>query len=235
MNVRKVLYPLFAFVVVFSVHEFGHFFMAKLLGLHSTTFSIGIGPRIGKLFQWSGTEFIVSWLPIGAYVRTPGLLDADALTLFAISVAGVAANFIFTIPIVAWGFKRGIFQSIELAPASTPLVYALQIVLAVVKLTFKAAWLLLTSRSAGEIVGPIEIFKRLGALESFQMLLCQVALLSISIGAFNLLPIVPLDGGKLLFSFLSPLGVRYELLLIGQLWLFFGVWLLFYIRKKLAA
>jgi regulator of sigma E protease len=60
-------------VLVF-VHEFGHFLAAKLCGMRVDRFSIGFPPRaFGKKF--GETDYCVSWLPIGGYVKIAGMVD----------------------------------------------------------------------------------------------------------------------------------------------------------------
>jgi regulator of sigma E protease len=72
---------LFAFVamlgVLVFVHEFGHFFVAKLCGVRVVKFSIGFGPPvgIGRLrLRWErgGTEYVIAWIPLGGFVRILG-------------------------------------------------------------------------------------------------------------------------------------------------------------------
>jgi len=60
-------------VLVF-VHELGHFLAAKLCGMRVDRFSIGFPPRaFGK--KWGETDYCVSWLPIGGYVKIAGMVD----------------------------------------------------------------------------------------------------------------------------------------------------------------
>jgi len=63
-----------AFVVVIGVlvfvHELGHFVAAKLSGIHVHRFSLGLGAPIRWLsFTRGGTEYSISWLPLGGYVK----------------------------------------------------------------------------------------------------------------------------------------------------------------------
>jgi len=65
------------------VHELGHFFAAKLVGINVLEFGIGFPPRMVRLFSWGETEFTLNWLPIGGFVRPlgedmVGPLDPDA-------------------------------------------------------------------------------------------------------------------------------------------------------------
>src|SRR6186997_163508 len=53
------------------LHEFGHFIVAKLLGIRVETFSVGFGPRLfGK--KWGHTDYRVSGIPLGGYVKLGG-------------------------------------------------------------------------------------------------------------------------------------------------------------------
>ncbi|MCB9688497.1 MAG: RIP metalloprotease RseP [Alphaproteobacteria bacterium] len=58
--------------VLVVVHEAGHYLAAKAFGIGAPVFSIGIGPPLLRLFHWRGTDFVVSGLPIGGYVKLAG-------------------------------------------------------------------------------------------------------------------------------------------------------------------
>jgi regulator of sigma E protease len=66
---------LLAFVIVFGilvfVHEFGHFFMAKLVGIRVEVFSFGYGKRLFG-FKKGETDYRVSLIPMGGYVKLLG-------------------------------------------------------------------------------------------------------------------------------------------------------------------
>ena len=57
-------------ILVF-VHEFGHFIVAKMCGVHCTVLSIGYGKRLVG-FEWRGTDYRLSMLPFGGYVLMSG-------------------------------------------------------------------------------------------------------------------------------------------------------------------
>jgi regulator of sigma E protease len=61
--------------VLVIVHELGHFVVARMFGIGAPTFSIGIGPVVWRMFRWRGTDFVISALPVGGYVKLSG---ADA-------------------------------------------------------------------------------------------------------------------------------------------------------------
>lgn len=59
-----------AIVVLVAVHEWGHFFMARICGVKVLRFSVGFGPRIaGWTSSKSGTEYVIGLLPLGGYVK----------------------------------------------------------------------------------------------------------------------------------------------------------------------
>src|SRR5215831_19055028 len=94
--------------VLVLVHEWGHFIVAKLCGVRVDVFSIGFGPRIWG-WKKGDTDYRVSWLPLGGYVRMAGENPAEERTgaayeflsrprwqRFLIAVAGPAMNILLT-------------------------------------------------------------------------------------------------------------------------------------------
>jgi regulator of sigma E protease len=71
----SILGTLLAFAIVFGilvfVHEFGHFFMAKLVGIRVETFSFGYGKRLFGVKKGE-TDYRVSLIPMGGYVKFAG-------------------------------------------------------------------------------------------------------------------------------------------------------------------
>lgn len=65
-----------AFVVVLTplilIHELGHFFAAKSVGITILEFGLGFPPKVRKLFTWRETEFTLNWIPLGGFVRPLG-------------------------------------------------------------------------------------------------------------------------------------------------------------------
>ena len=69
-----MLINVLAFIVVLGVlifvHELGHFLAAKWAGIWVHRFSVGMGNPIKALtFQRGETEYAISWLPLGGYVK----------------------------------------------------------------------------------------------------------------------------------------------------------------------
>lgn len=69
-----------AFIVVLSiivaVHEYGHYIIGRLSGIHADVFSLGFGPVLAKGTDKHGTVWQVAAIPLGGYVKFAG--DADA-------------------------------------------------------------------------------------------------------------------------------------------------------------
>ena len=76
MSSPGFFFTLIAFLLVIGplifIHELGHYFVARLFGVKSETFSIGFGR---ELFGWTdrrGTRWKVGWMPLGGYVKFKG-------------------------------------------------------------------------------------------------------------------------------------------------------------------
>lgn len=63
--------------ILILVHEFGHFFAAKAVGIQVPRFSLGFGKRLWG-FHWGETEFVLSAIPLGGYVKMAGMEDDEA-------------------------------------------------------------------------------------------------------------------------------------------------------------
>lgn len=79
---NMILYTMITLGVLIFIHELGHFLAAKLLGMRVDRFSIGFPPRaFGK--KIGDTDYCVSWIPIGGYVKIAGMVDESMDTEFA--------------------------------------------------------------------------------------------------------------------------------------------------------
>lgn len=122
-----VFYSIIGFVlaigVLVVVHEFGHFWVARRLGVKVLRFSVGFGkPLWRKTAGADGTEYVLSALPLGGYVKmldeTEGEVKPEDLPRafnrqrlwkrMAIVLAGPAFNFLFAILAYALLFMIGV-------------------------------------------------------------------------------------------------------------------------------
>jgi regulator of sigma E protease len=116
MNFISIAYSIGAFIVAIGVlvtiHEFGHFWVARKMGVKVLRFSVGFGkPLWIKKSAIDGTEYVLAAIPLGGYVKMlderEGEVDANELDRafnrksvwrrIAIVVAGPAFNFLFAI------------------------------------------------------------------------------------------------------------------------------------------
>lgn len=64
--------------VLILVHELGHFWAAKAVDIEVPRFSIGLGPKMFG-FTRGETEYVISWLPLGGYVKMAGMEEMEAI------------------------------------------------------------------------------------------------------------------------------------------------------------
>jgi regulator of sigma E protease len=122
----SVLWSLLAFLVAISilvtVHEFGHFWVARRMGVHVLRFSVGFGRPLWRRTAASGTEYAIAAIPLGGYVKMlderegevpPELLDRafnrkPVLRRMAIVAAGPVANFLLAVVLYAGMYMIGV-------------------------------------------------------------------------------------------------------------------------------
>ncbi len=71
-----ILIFVIALSVLVLVHEFGHFFAAKITGVRVEEFGLGLPPKIFGKKLW-GTEWSLNWLPIGGFCKLYGENDEE--------------------------------------------------------------------------------------------------------------------------------------------------------------
>ena len=75
----SILAFVFVLGVLIFVHELGHFLMARRIGVRVLTFSLGFGPKL-IAFRRGDTEYCISAIPLGGYVKMAGENPDDART-----------------------------------------------------------------------------------------------------------------------------------------------------------
>ena len=115
MTLTMILATLTALGVLITIHEFGHFYVARRCGVKVLTFSIGFGPTLFKHRGKDGVDYQLAALPLGGYVRMLDsregqVSDAEKHLAFdqqslkvrsAIVAAGPAINLIFAAAVYA--------------------------------------------------------------------------------------------------------------------------------------
>lgn len=107
----SIWWLLVALGLLITFHEFGHYWVARRMGVRVLKFSIGFGKKIWSRTGRDGTEYVVAAIPLGGYVkmldeREGDVDEADLDQAFnrksvwariAIVIAGPAFNLIFTL------------------------------------------------------------------------------------------------------------------------------------------
>jgi regulator of sigma E protease len=110
----------FVLGITITVHELGHFAMAKLLKIRVLVFSLGFGPRLAG-FTRGGTEYRLSPLPLGGYVKMAGenydddrkgdpeeFLSHPKTHRLLVALAGPCMNVLLAVFIVALSYMQGV-------------------------------------------------------------------------------------------------------------------------------
>jgi regulator of sigma E protease len=113
-----ILAFLFVLGVLIFVHELGHFLVARWHGVRVHTFSLGFGPKLLK-FRRGDTEYCISAVPLGGYVKLAGETVEDARTgapdeflskskwvRFQVYLAGPIMNILLAIVVLAVVFAQ---------------------------------------------------------------------------------------------------------------------------------
>lgn len=121
-----ILWSLLSFVVAISllvtIHEFGHYYIARRCGVRVLRFSIGFGKALWSRTDRHGTEFVIAPIPLGGYVRMqdsrvdavtaaelPHCFDQQPVaSRIAILAAGPLANLLFAVLALWLVFAVGI-------------------------------------------------------------------------------------------------------------------------------
>jgi len=110
---------LFVLGVLVFIHELGHFLLARWNGVRVLTFSLGFGPKLLKV-QRGDTEYAISAIPLGGYVKMAGENPDDLHTgaddefmakskwqRFQILIAGPLMNILLAVVLLAGILMRG--------------------------------------------------------------------------------------------------------------------------------
>ena len=213
-----IILPLLLLVAV--PHELGHLLMARRLGVSVHEFGLGLPPRAFS-FRWRGIRWSVNWLlPFGAFVKLKGEdhgSDPDDFAALSpgrrtlVVLAGPLANLaVACLALLLSGLVIGqptglhsvasaggeVHRQMGYAPIRTPgdLLHGMRALSAVSE-----------SASIGSQpamlgwVGLAQVMQELGDVDvpPLAWFLALLASLSIGLGVMNLVPIPPLDGGRI--------------------------------------
>lgn len=127
MQVLSILYSALAFIaaigILVTIHEFGHYWVARLCGVKVLRFSVGFGkPMLMKKAGQDQTEYVLAAIPLGGYVKMLDEREGDVAQQdlprafnrqsvgkrFAIVSAGPLFNFLFAIIAYSLMYMNGV-------------------------------------------------------------------------------------------------------------------------------
>lgn len=133
--------------ILVTIHEFGHYIIARWSGVKVVRFSVGFGRPLWSRTDRRGTEFVIAMIPLGGYVRMLDEREAEdsqaplsgatsalnneltgelahnqlsPLWRIAISFGGPLANFLLAIFVYWWMFLAGSTSIAPLVNVPTP-------------------------------------------------------------------------------------------------------------------
>ena len=186
------------------LHELGHFLVAKRMGIPIARFSVGLGPKVWG-FKMGETEYWLSMIPCGGYVM-PAINDEEVFNqipltrriLFALG--GPAANILGAFVCLSLMNVMKLGLSIDSA-IYLPLEQICQVTM---QIGTAIPSLFNQPENLSGIVGIVAVGGAHVGL-SFVKLVQFSVLLNVNLAIFNLLPILPLDGGKIVMGLLRKL------------------------------
>ncbi len=139
--VESLVFFIIAILVLVPIHEFGHFYVARRCGVKVLRYSIGFGRVLWRRYDSQGTEYVLSAIPLGGYVKMlderEGSVAPEERQLafnqktvwqrIAIVAAGPVANFILAI-VLFWALllsgERGLIPLVGKVEADSIAAHA---------------------------------------------------------------------------------------------------------------
>ena len=187
------------------IHEGGHFLVAKLFKIKVNEFAIGFGPQIFTKVKGE-TKYALRLIPLGGFVNMEGeeersekegsFTQASIPKRIAIVAAGGLVNIIFGVVLYY------IISSISLNSMYLGLIDTKDFIISI----FDSIRLLFTgSISMNQMTGIVGISDIVVNTNGIMNYLYIMALISASLGITNLLPLPPLDGGKIVIYLIEAI------------------------------
>lgn len=202
ITILKVIILLGILVII---HEFAHMIVAKMCKVKVLEFSVGFGPLIFSK-ETRETKYSLRLIPLGGYVNMVGAdqkdckvegsyQNATTLQKILILLAGSAINILFGL--VIYFFL--VYQISNLAIALDATKNFAFSLLDSIKMLFTGAV------SPDQLMGPIGIADLVSETTKISEFIYLTAIVSLSLGITNLIPIPPLDGSKILITIIEAI------------------------------
>ena len=206
------------------IHEGGHFLVAKLCKVKVNEFALGFGPTIWKK-QGKETKYALRLIPLGGFVSMEGedeqsddersFTKASIPKRLAIVFAGPIVNIVFAI--VLYFILACIYGMQSTGDFGTSIQFAGNITGNFLGSTFEGLVQLFTGHiGLDQMMGPVGISEVVASTAGLFDFFNMMAIISLSLGVTNLLPIPALDGGKILLLIIEavrrkPLNQKTEM------------------------
>lgn len=195
------------------IHEGGHFLVAKLCKVKVNEFAIGFGPTIWKK-QGKETKYALRLIPLGGFVSMEGeeersdeegsFSKASIPKRLAIVFAGPIVNIIFAI--ILYFIVACVYSLQATGDFGGALQFAGSHTGSFIGSTFEGLGNLITGHiGLDQMMGPVGISEVVASTSGIIEFLNMMAIISLSLGVTNLLPIPALDGGKILFLIIEAI------------------------------
>jgi len=214
--VAWIALSLFILYVQFGIHEFGHFHMARVNDVPVKEFSLGIGPSIYQK-QAGDTLFSIRIVPLGAYndfskegVEAIAKLPLEVRLL--ISVMGIVNNLLSSLALIFLIQFAGVltgrlrFLDFLFEMAVTPF----RLFLMIARLFIEILSFGRKTIGVGVYRLPFEWNKNSIFMRGASFFILMGFLLGFS----NIIPLMPLDGGRIVLEFLSLTAISDQVLVI---------------------
>ena len=203
INTIKIVFLLG--ILVF-IHEGGHFIVAKLCKIKVNEFSIGFGKIIYSK-KYKDTTYELRLIPLGGFVKLEGeetpseekgsFSKAKIWQKILIVAAGGLINIVFAILVffflVLFYYRYPFIETLKITGK-----YAYSII-ETIKILFSG------NIGVNEMVGPVGISNIVIQTTDLANYIYLLSAVSLSLGITNLLPVPPLDGGKILIYIIEAI------------------------------
>jgi regulator of sigma E protease len=133
-TLQTIFFTLVALGVLVTIHEFGHFWVARRCGIKVQRFSIGFGTPFARWQDSKGTEFVLAVLPLGGYVKMVDEREGEVAPedlpyafnrktvwqRIAVVSAGPLANFLLAVVVYWMVFLGGVQGVAPIVDAVAP-------------------------------------------------------------------------------------------------------------------
>lgn len=234
VTVIKMIF-LLGFLII--IHESGHYIVAKLCGIRVNQFSIGFGKKLFSKYK-NGTEYELRLIPLGGFVDLEGeeensekegsFRKASIPKRIAVILAGATVNIVFGI--LAYLILILVrYMIVNNGNIGEAVIYSIKAVQELIQVMFQGIMELFSGNmTLNDMTGPVGISVMVSQTNGITEFIYLLSIISISLGVTNLLPLIPLDGGKAVILIIEgirkkPLKERTEakIQMIGMAFLIF--------------